>query len=157
MWRACKIVLFTLVFPGTVTVLLPWRVLGYWHGVTPVSTALGIPIISLGILIYCLCAWDFGIHGEGTPAPWDAPRRLVRNRLYIAVRNPMYLGVLTTLLGEVALFQSRLLLEYMAVVWVGFHVFVLLVEEPILHSKFGESYAAYCAVTPRWIPRLRAR
>ena len=157
MWRACKIVLFTLAVPATVTAWLPWLWLRAWHGATPVSVVLGIPVICLGVLVYCLCAWDFGASGEGTPAPWDAPRRLVRNRLYTSVRNPMYLGVLTVLLGEAVLFHSRLLLEYLLVVWVGFHIFVLLVEEPILRRKFSESYAAYCAATPRWIPRLRAR
>ena len=36
----------------------------------------------------------------------------------------------------------------------GFHLFVLLVEEPSLEKRFGESYAAYRRATNRWVPRL---
>jgi protein-S-isoprenylcysteine O-methyltransferase Ste14 len=38
---------------------------------------------------------------------------------------------------------------------VALHVFVRLYEEPTLHQAYGDAYAAYCADTPRWIPRFR--
>lgn len=31
------------------------------------------------------------------------------------------------------------------------HCFQILPEERILHAKFGESYAAYCRTTRRWL------
>jgi protein-S-isoprenylcysteine O-methyltransferase Ste14 len=32
---------------------------------------------------------------------------------------------------------------------------VRLYEEPTLREAYGEAYIAYCAATPRWIPRFR--
>ena len=36
----------------------------------------------------------------------------------------------------------------------GIDFFIIFGEEPGLASRFGESYAAYCRVTNRWIPRF---
>jgi len=69
------------------------------------------------------------------------------------VRNPMYLAVLSTLLGEAILFHSLLLLGYALVVGVVVHLFVVLVEEASLRRQFGESYETYLRTVPRWFPR----
>jgi protein-S-isoprenylcysteine O-methyltransferase Ste14 len=45
-------------------------------------------------------------------------------------------------------------LEYALVVGLGFHLFVLLYEEPALRGKFVEEYKEFCAHVPRWLPRL---
>ena len=37
--------------------------------------------------------------------------------------------------------------------WLAFHVFVLLYEEPTLRATFGAEYDAYCRRVPRWLPR----
>jgi protein-S-isoprenylcysteine O-methyltransferase Ste14 len=62
----------------------------------------------------------------------------------------MYNGVLALLLGEAWLFDSVSLLEYALLVFVLFHLFVVLYEEPALTSQFGESYRAYRRAVPRW-------
>jgi protein-S-isoprenylcysteine O-methyltransferase Ste14 len=67
----------------------------------------------------------------------------------------MYVGVVSTLVGEAVLFQSRRLLAYALVVGLLFHAFVLLYEEPTLRQKFGPSYEEYLKAVPRWFPRLR--
>ncbi|MBI3513017.1 MAG: DUF1638 domain-containing protein, partial [Proteobacteria bacterium] len=82
---------------------------------------------------------------------------LVIEGLYRYVRNPMYVSVLTFLLGESLFFQSRNLLVYAACVWVGFFLFVLGYEEPALRRKFGDSYRDYCRRVPRWIPQMPRR
>jgi protein-S-isoprenylcysteine O-methyltransferase Ste14 len=46
-------------------------------------------------------------------------------------------------------------LEYGLAVWLGFHFFVLLYEEPALRRKFGAEYDEFCAHVRRWLPRLR--
>jgi protein-S-isoprenylcysteine O-methyltransferase Ste14 len=98
------------------------------------------------------CAWDFTFAGRGTPAPIDPPKELVVQGLYRYVRNPMYVGILSILLGEALLFASWSLFGYAAVVFILFFLFVVLYEEPILMRKFGESYLQYCKNVPRWIP-----
>jgi len=55
-------------------------------------------------------------------------------------------------LGEAILFQSRRLVIYAAAVALGFHLFVILYEEPELRRKFGASSEEYCKTVPRWIP-----
>jgi protein-S-isoprenylcysteine O-methyltransferase Ste14 len=106
----------------------------------------------IGTAIYFWCAWDFTFAGRGTPAPIDPPKELVVRGLYRYVRNPMYVGILSILLGEALLFASWRLFEYTAVVFIFFFLFVTLYEEPILRQKFGESYRRYCESVPRWIP-----
>lgn len=151
-----KIFLFTLVAPGTVTVILPYLLLRN----TRVALAehawqwLGLVPLGLGFGIYVWCARDFAVKGHGTPAPIDAPKQLVINGLYRFVRNPMYVGILTMLLGEALLFAQAMLLYYAAIVFLGFNLFVRLYEEPTLRRLFGEAYEQYCNRVPRWLPRF---
>ena len=65
----------------------------------------------------------------------------------------MYVGVLTVILGLAALHRSLPVAAYAAVVATGFHLFVLLYEEPHLRRVFGAEYEAYRARVPRWLPR----
>jgi protein-S-isoprenylcysteine O-methyltransferase Ste14 len=92
--------------------------------------------------------------GRGTLVPTTPTEHLVVSGLYRYVRNPMYVGVLTVLVGEVALFASRDLLNYTALVWLCIHLFVCFYEEPTLTRRYGEQYLAYKRNVPRWLPRL---
>jgi protein-S-isoprenylcysteine O-methyltransferase Ste14 len=116
---------------------------------------LGWPLLVAGAIIYFRCAWDFAVTGGGTPAPIDPPRKLVAKGLYRDVRNPMYVGVLAILTGEAILAQNVRIAIYAALVWTGFHLFVLLYEEPTLRLKFGAEYEEYCRTVPRWGLRFR--
>jgi protein-S-isoprenylcysteine O-methyltransferase Ste14 len=111
--------------------------------------------MSAGVAALFWCIRDFAVSGRGTLAPVDPPRKLVRVGLYRYVRNPMYVAVLTALFGEVLFFESGTLAIYAGFVWLMFHSFVLLYEEPRLRELFGADYEAYRALVPRWIPRLR--
>jgi protein-S-isoprenylcysteine O-methyltransferase Ste14 len=81
------------------------------------------------------------------------PRKLVVKGLYRFVRNPMYLGVASFVVGQALVFRSGAVLVYIACVWVLFNLFVIFHEEPALHRKFGEEYEEYCRRVPRWFPR----
>ena len=59
------------------------------------------------------------------------------------------------IIGEAILFKSSLILIYAALVFLAFHLFVTLYEEPTLKNKFGSSYKRYCGSVPRWIPRIK--
>ncbi len=50
---------------------------------------------------------------------------------------------------------SVVLLEYAGVVWLAFHVFVQVYEEPTLRRQFGFSYEVYRTNVPRWWPRMK--
>jgi len=75
--------------------------------------------------------------------------------MYRYMRNPMYLAVSSMVFGQGLLFGSVPLLKYGLAVVVGFHLFVLLYEEPALRSKFGKEYEDYCRNVGRWWPRLQ--
>ncbi len=155
MFLLIKNLLFTVFVPGIVAVYVPLRMAGFRFG--PIAEW-GLPQIAallpllLGVAIYFWCLWDFATFGRGTPAPIDAPKRLVVRGLYRFVRNPMYVGVLLVILGWVLFFESQAILLYGVAVGLVFHLFVLLIEEPMLTSRFGDSYEAYRRQVNRWIP-----
>ncbi len=152
-----KNLLFTLILPGTVAVYLPLLIA--WG--RPAATGFGligtIILLGVGVAIYGWCVWDFATFGRGTPAPIDAPQKLVVRGLYRLTRNPMYVGVLTVILGWTVMFRSPALLAYAAVVGTCFHLFVVLYEEHQLRKSFGREYEEYCTQVGRWLPRFRRR
>ena len=97
----------------------------------------------------------FVSEGRGTPAPVAPTERLVVGGLYRYVRNPMYLGVATTIVGQ-ALLLARPVLALYAAAFVALVVtFVRCYEEPALLGQFGAEYEAYRRAVPAWRPRLR--
>ncbi|HWN99483.1 MAG TPA: isoprenylcysteine carboxylmethyltransferase family protein [Blastocatellia bacterium] len=164
LWRGVltfiKTTIFTIFVPGTVTILVPRWLLASSAGSERFNIGVfryvGVVPILLGALIYLWCAWDFTFAGKGTPAPIDPPKELVARGLYRYVRNPMYVGIASVLIGETLLFQSLVLFAYLAAVLLAFGSFVVFYEEPALTRKFGESYLRYRKDVPRWIPRLKS-
>lgn len=151
-----KNLVFTLVVPGTVAVYIPIRIATGPTGFSTVSWVweqfLAFPPLLLGAATYLRCVWDFATAGEGTPAPIDAPRRLVVRGLYRNVRNPMYVGVLLVVGGWALFFRSLAVLWYGCALGLVFHLFVVVFEEPHLRRRFGEPYERYCRAVGRWIP-----
>jgi protein-S-isoprenylcysteine O-methyltransferase Ste14 len=68
----------------------------------------------------------------------------------------MYVGVACVIFGQALLFGSPQLLGYGLLVWLAFHVFVLVYEEPTLTRTFGSEYQNFRNNVPRWIPRWKA-
>ena len=153
-------IFFTFLLPGTVTVLIPyWIISSSGTGAFsshPLFRYFGLPLIVIGAAGLLWCIWEFFSEGRGTLAPVDPPRHLVVRGLYRYVRNPMYVSVVTILIGEAILFLStRVLIE--AGVFSGLaYLFVVFYEEPVLRRQFGESYERYTHRVGRWIPRSRA-
>jgi protein-S-isoprenylcysteine O-methyltransferase Ste14 len=112
---------------------------------------------AIGTVCLIWCVRDFLVRGSGTLAPWDPPRRLVVGGLYRFVRNPMYLSVASVILGWSLYFGSWQLALYLAIVAVGFHLRVILYEEPVLSRQFPSDWDGYAKLVPRWIPRFRAK
>jgi len=110
-------------------------------------------LIGAGAVLAFLCVITFGLHGRGTPAPFDPPREFVASGPYRFVRNPMYIGAALTLAGAGLWLQSPGILVLAAVGLMAAHLFVISVEEPSLEKQFGESYRAYKRSVRRWIPR----
>ena len=150
--------IFLVIAPGTLAGYVPWAI-SRWRMLPPF---LGfVPLRYLGIFLICLGApvlldsfTRFALQGLGTPAPIFPPNRLIVFGWYRYVRNPMYVAVTSLILGQASLLGDVRVLEYAAVVWLGFHIFVLVYEEPVLREQFGEDYQRFCAAVPRWLPRV---
>src|SRR5882724_4429002 len=143
-----------LTLPGVVAGLVPVLIgLGDTnrHG----GSAIGFGVLALGVMLLLWCVRDFYVSGKGTLAPWDPPKRLVVIGLYRFVRNPMYVAVLTVVLGWTLIFGSVWLAFYMVVLAVAFHLRVMFYEEPRMRQQFAAEWKTYSAAVPRWPPRLR--
>ena len=152
-----KNLLFVAVVPGTVAVYAP---LAFTWGLAPAAIpwrVIAAALFALGAALAGWCVWDFAVTGRGTPAPIDAPKRLVTRGPYRVARNPMYVGMLLMLAGWLALYQTALLGVYAAACALGVHLWVIFYEEPHLRKTFGAEYGDYCTRVGRWLPRLRRR
>lgn len=151
--------IFLVIAPGFVAGLVPWWI-SHWRmhaallGLQPLRFAGGILLI-LGTAVLLDSFSRFAVQGLGTPAPVFPTRHLVITGPYRYVRNPMYVAVVSAILGQGLIFGNVRLLEYSGLVWLLFHLFVLIYEEPTLKSSFRAEYEVYCAAVPRWVPRLK--
>lgn len=160
---ATRALLGSLVFfvlaPGTVAGWVPywltrWRVEPPFLGFAALRVVGGL-LVCAGLASVVESFLRFALVGVGTPAPVAPTRHLVVSGQYRHVRNPMYVAVVVTIVGQAFVFGSVTLLRYAAVVWLAFHAFVRLYEEPTLAAKFGVSYDEYRRHVGRWWPRLR--
>ncbi|MBW3569922.1 MAG: isoprenylcysteine carboxylmethyltransferase family protein [Gemmatimonadetes bacterium] len=151
-----------LLLPFTVVVVVPWWLLGTADASagsgTPalawLSRAPGAVLFAAGFALFAWCVALFARVGRGTLAPWDPTRRLVAVGPYRHVRNPMISGVLLMLVGEALLWRSGALALWAGAFLLTNHTYFVVAEEPGLERRFGDSYRAYRAHVPRWIPRL---
>jgi protein-S-isoprenylcysteine O-methyltransferase Ste14 len=149
---------FLVIAPGFVAGLVPWwisrwRVEAPFFGMQFFRFA-GAALLTLGVLVLLDSFVRFALQGVGTPAPVFPTRHLVVSGLYRYVRNPMYVAVESTILGQGLIFGNLWLLAYGGLVFLLFHLFVLFYEEPTLKASFGSEYESFCAQVPRWIPRV---
>ncbi len=156
LWLFIRNVAMIILFPGTVTVYFPYRLLA------PV-TVLGLDswslsqyiaalLLIIGIAILLKSIWSFASIGRGTLAPFDETRKLIVVGLYRYVRNPMYVGVMMILLAESWFFWSSQLLIYTGICFVVANILVIGYEENRLKYKYGDDFRRYCEHVGRWIP-----
>jgi protein-S-isoprenylcysteine O-methyltransferase Ste14 len=148
---ALENLLFTVLVPGTVAGYVPYQITRSGSLASGGWLLLGGALFLLGVAIYAWCVWDFASFGRGTPAPIDAPKRLVVRGLYRYSRNPMYVGVLSVVLGWSAAYADLRVLAYAAFVLLAFSLFVRLYEEPHLEREFGDEYREYRGRVGRWL------
>jgi protein-S-isoprenylcysteine O-methyltransferase Ste14 len=149
---------FLVLAPGLVAGAVPWWI-SRWHmlpaflGLSPLRVV-GVLLIAAGIPILLDSFVRFATEGLGTPAPVFPTQHLVVKGFYCYVRNPMYVAVLSLLLGQALLLGNLRILAYSLLLWLVAHLFVITYEEPTLRKSFGMEYEFFCAHVPRWLPRL---
>jgi len=83
----------------------------------------------------------------------ESVQPLVTHGIYRFIRNPLALSVDLLALGVLFLAPSWLALASLALNVVGYE-WKIRIEEAYLHEAHGAAYAAYCARTGRYLPRL---
>jgi ubiquinone/menaquinone biosynthesis C-methylase UbiE/protein-S-isoprenylcysteine O-methyltransferase Ste14 len=112
------------------------------------AVALGCALAGL-----TLRAWVVGTSAGGHEGLVEPPELRTRGA-YALSRNPLYLGSLVVCFGIFLMHGSlHVVLMGMTACLILFALIVR-AEEDALLARFGKSYRAYCAGTPRWLPRL---
>jgi len=148
--------IFFVLAPGVVAGLIPWW-LTRWQP-QPLGE-FGVPIrvfgsilIVAGAVVLLHAFGRFVREGLGTPAPIAPTEHLVVGGLYRYVRNPMYLAVVATIVGQAFALGQFGLLWYAAAVFAAVALFVHGYEEPTLSRQFGDEYTRYRQEVRRWLP-----
>ena len=152
-------VVFLFVAPGVMAGVVPWLITG-WDSTDPpaVLVVVGAVLIAAGAAVLLHAFARFVLEGRGTPAPVAPTEQLVVGGLYRYVRNPMYVAVGATIVGQALVLGRPILLAYAALFWAVVATFVRVYEEPTLTERYGEQYADYRRTVPGWWPRVpRAR
>src|SRR3954454_5962366 len=151
-------IVFLVLAPGVVAGLIPAIITGWrisWDGGWASPVVILAAVLVLGGLLVLLDAFIRFARADGTPAPPAPTRHLVVVGPYRYVRNPMYLAVLTIILGQALLFWSLGTLVWAVVVLVAVVAFVVAYEQPTLEAEYGDEYREYRRNVRGWIPRLR--
>jgi protein-S-isoprenylcysteine O-methyltransferase Ste14 len=151
--------LFLIAAPGVAAGLVPWLLTG-WEVEEPLAfwaplRVVGVIMILAGAAVLIHAFARFALEGIGTPAPVAPTEHLVVGGLYRHVRNPMYLAVLSLIVGQALALGQLVLVPYAAILGAVFAAFVSWYEEPTLARQFGAEYEAYRRAVPGWWPRLR--
>jgi protein-S-isoprenylcysteine O-methyltransferase Ste14 len=164
--RALRHALAICLLPGSVVVVVPLLIVratgsasvgwGLPGLLAALPVVVGVVLLAVGGGLVVSTIVLFVQVGRGTLAPWDPTTTLVVQGPYRHVRNPMISGVLFLLLGEAVVLGSWPLVAWFAAVAAVNAVYLPLVEEPGLVSRYGADYERYREAVPRWVPRLRA-
>lgn len=146
-WRA---VLAFVAMPGIVAIAVPVL---WLRGIDRlrVEQPLAILLLAAGLVGLLWCVRDFYVRGKGTLAPWAPPESLVVVGFYRFSRNPMYVSVVTILLGWALTASAPSLLAYAAGIALAFHLRVVYGEEPWLARRHGHAWTEYARRVPRWV------
>ncbi|MGF6176860.1 methyltransferase family protein [Ensifer sp. 4252] len=115
----------------------------------PLIAAIGLALMALGGGLTMLSQWAMRHSWKiGIPEEQDAP--LVTSGLYAFSRNPIYVGMVTALIGTVLAVPNVVSVALALSAWISIS-YQIRMEEAHLARAFGEAYIAYCKRVRRWI------
>lgn len=113
-------------------------------------TLFGMLLIIFGIILNTL-AWLLFIKNKTTQNPFKKPDKFIVKGVYKISRHPMYLGMLTILLGISALLGSLTTFIFPIIFFIIIQTKFIPLEEKNMETKFGKKYLEYKTKVRRWI------
>jgi protein-S-isoprenylcysteine O-methyltransferase Ste14 len=154
-----RTVFYYVFFLAFILIFVPWlaHVLGKrfvpWQFEIGWGRVLGWVVFGISYLIYTGASLVLMRRGRGAYVEFDPPKEFVATGPFRWCRNPIAACVLGMILGEALAFSSMGILLLFLVGLPLAHLQVVLLEEPLLEKRFGQTYRDYRARVPRWIPR----
>src|SRR5712671_4368215 len=115
-----------------------------WHHV------IGLLLVAAGVGLCVFAAAIFQAR-DTTKNPYGDPGTFVVQPPYTWTRNPMYLGITTTLLGLAIFFGSIVMLLAPIAFFIVIDRMVIPREEETMERLFGEQYVDYKNRVRRWV------
>ena len=116
----------------------------------PAQAWIGAAFVGAGLILMLLAVFEMRRH-RTTVIPHLEASHLVTSGIFARTRNPIYLGDVLVLTGLLLRWQAH------PVLYLLIPLFIFVInrrfigpEEKRLESRFGDSFAAYCATTRRW-------
>lgn len=119
-----------------------------WSHDTPLQWIAGL-ILIVGALIVVASQQSMGASWR-VGVPKDGPGDLVTRELFRFSRNPVFVGMFAMTIG-VFLWSPTLVSAAAVPLAAAMMAVQVQLEEEALTAKYGETYLAYAAKTPRWV------
>ena len=161
-WNILKTIPALLVTGLLVVGLIPrfiasWQLGGEFDAlIFPGHHPLGIAFGAGGTLLVAWSGLTLAITGNGTPMPFDAPRRLVMVGPYSWFRNPMVTGTVAQGVGAGVYLGSGLVIICFLLCALLWDVLVRHDDEDRLQKSFGREFEAYRRNVRCWLPMRRS-
>ena len=111
---------------------------------------IGLLFVAVGVGLSSFAAAIFQAR-DTTKKPWGEPTQFVVQPPYTWTRNPMYLGLATTLFGLALFFGSIVMLLAPAAFFAVIDRIVIPREEETMERLFGQGYRDYTYRVRRWV------
>jgi len=127
-----------------------------WFGRIPLldgPIAQGLGVMACTLAGVCIVWGEVSLGRSFRVALPESKQPLVTHGIYRFIRNPLALSVDLLALGVLLLAPSWLALASLALNVAGYE-WKIRIEEAYLRQAHGTAYAAYCAQTGRYLPRV---
>jgi protein-S-isoprenylcysteine O-methyltransferase Ste14 len=127
------------------------------HFIFPIVQIIPVPYTYLGILLIVagliINFWSDGIFKNigTTVKPFEVPSELTVNGPFRYSRNPMYVGMVASLLGLAILLGSLVAFLAPVTIFITLNIIFIPFEEMVLEKTFGQKYLSYKSRVRRWL------